>query len=215
VKAHGRFIAIEGIDGVGKSTVARLVAADLERHGLDVLLTREPGGSQAAEDLRRLLVEGEPGRWSPMAELLLHTAARVEHLRATILPALAVGRWVLCDRYVASSIAYQGHAMMVGYGAVIQLHDLAAGGIMPDLTVILDAPPEIVAARAGGRITAEDRHDRMGAGFTDQVRAGYRACLDDGRHNACMVDASGTPASTAAAIVELIDQRLGLLPAAP
>ena len=146
----GKFIAFEGVDGSGKSTVIRLVADRLRQRGIDVITTREPGGSSGAEQIRALLVAGDTGRWSPMAELLLHAAARAEHVEAVIRPALAAGQWVLTDRYVGSTMAYQGFGMGQGRDLVIQIHKLTCG-LLPDITVLLDVPPAVAAARLGGR----------------------------------------------------------------
>jgi len=206
----GRFIAFEGVDGSGKSTVMQLVAVALRRCGRDVLNTREPGGCPGAEELRRLLVEGEPGRWSPMAELLLHTAARVEHYHQTILPAVFSGSWVLCDRFLGSSVAYQGYGQFLGGDVVMRLQELANVG-MPSLTVVLEVPPEVAAARLAGRAAGgEDRHHQMGDDFMRHVRSGYRAMLEDPDFKAVGVDASGAPESVAAAVVGLIAERFRL-----
>jgi dTMP kinase len=142
----GRLLAFDGLDGCGKSTTLRLVADRLRAAGLDVVTTREPGGCPGAEDIRRLLVDGVPGRWTPTAELLLHAAARAEHVAAVVRPALDAGKWVLCDRFLASTLAYQGHGHGLGVEPVLAAHRLATGGLVPDISLILRVPPEIAAA---------------------------------------------------------------------
>lgn len=203
----GRFIAFEGLDGVGKSTALRLVAAGLRRGGAEVVETREPGGSPGAEEIRALLVRGDDDRWSPRTEALLHTAARAEHVDAVIRPAMAAGRWVLCDRYVGSSLAYQGYGMELGAEFVMELHRLATGGLMPDQTVLLEVPPSIAAARLGRRDTAgEDRYERMASGFWARARAGYEAMAEDPSFAVFRVEASGSPEDVAAAILARLGQ---------
>lgn len=155
------FVTLEGIDGTGKSTQGRLLADRLRAAGREVVLTREPGGAPGAEEIRRLLVEGAPGRWSPETEILLFTAARRDHVERTIRPALDRGAVVVCDRYVDSTRAYQGGAGL--RGTVEQLHALAIG-LDPGLTLILDMDPDTAASRLRERgMTAEDRFERKGA----------------------------------------------------
>jgi dTMP kinase len=196
-----QLVAFEGVDGCGKSTVLRLVAELLRQHGLDVVTTREPGGSPGAEQLRELLVAGDTGRWSPMTELLLHAAARAEHVEAVIRPALAAGKWVLCDRFVGSTLAYQGYGMGLGRELVMQIHALTAG-LLPDVTFVLQVPPEVAAARLGGRDGGEDRYERMSTEFLARVRAGYDALLTDPELAAVAVDATCEAAEVAEAIVD-------------
>ncbi|WP_116089742.1 dTMP kinase [Sphingomonas crusticola] len=158
--ARGRFISLEGGEGVGKSTQARALAAALRERGLDVVETREPGGSAGAEAIRGLLLEGREDRWSPRSEALLFAAARADHVDKTILPALDAGRWVICDRFLDSSIAYQGGADGLGDEAIRTLHQIGSAGLLPDRTVLL----EMNAARAKSREFSRDRGqlDRFG-----------------------------------------------------
>ena len=186
----GRFITLEGGEGVGKSTNLAFVAQLLESAGLDVLQTREPGGTPLAERVREIIVApaGEPV--PAMAELLLMFAARSLHIENCIRPALAAGRWVLCDRFTDASYAYQGKARGLGEGTVRWLESQVQGGLRPDLTLLLDADPAIGLARAGGR-GAADRFERERAEFFARVRAGYleRAAAEPGRFR--VIDASG------------------------
>lgn len=170
----GRFITFEGVDGSGKTTQLRLLAARLRAAGVEVTETREPGGAPGAEQIRRLLVEGEPGRWSAETETLLFTAARRDHLERTILPALVAGATVLCDRFADSTRVYQGAARADLRGVVDALHRLMIGR-EPDLTLILDLDPAEALSRGLARGGAEDRFERLGAGFQARLREGFLA----------------------------------------
>lgn len=172
--AAGKFITFEGGEGVGKSTQAGLLADDLRNLGHEVVLTREPGGAPAAEDIRNLLVEGAADRWEPVSEALLLYAARREHVRRTIRPALAAGTWVVCDRFADSTLAYQGHGHQLGPEFIGRLHDLVMGGFTPDLTIILDLPEHDGLARAHGRGGGATRYERIGGEFHRRVRQGFR-----------------------------------------
>ncbi len=168
------FLTFEGIDGSGKSTQARLLAERLRAEGRDVVLTREPGGSPGAEEIRKLLVSGDPDRWSPETEILLFTAARRDHLEKTILPALAAGRIVVSDRFADSTRVYQGAARADLRGLVDRLHAEVIGR-EPDLTFVIDMPPGKALARGLARRSGEDRFEDMGGAFQQKLRAGFRA----------------------------------------
>lgn len=170
--APGLFLSLEGIDGSGKSTQARRLADTLRREGRDVMLTREPGGSPGAEDIRALVLQGDPDRWSPETELLLFTAARRDHLERTILPALARGAVVVCDRFADSTRVYQGVTRGDLRAKVDALHALMIGRD-PDLTLLIDIPPETGLARAKSRQTAEERFEDMGLAMQRQMRTAY------------------------------------------
>ncbi len=170
----GLFVSFEGIDGSGKSTQARLLAERLRGLGRDVDLTREPGGSPGAEEIRRLLVEGVPERWSPETEVLLFTAARRDHLERRIRPALERGAVVISDRFADSTRVYQGAVRGDLTAFVDRLHDLAIG-IEPDLTILLDADPEAALARGLARQSGEDRFEDMGLAFQAALREGFLA----------------------------------------
>ena len=148
---QGRFIALEGGEGTGKSTQARKLAAALEARGIPVVLTREPGGTPGAEAIRSLLLDPPGAGWDVRAEAMLFAAARADHVRNLIRPALEKGHWVVCDRYIDSSRAYQGMAGELGDDAVRALHMLGSEGLLPDLTILLSVPFERTAARLAAR----------------------------------------------------------------
>jgi len=166
------FVTFEGVDGSGKSTQARILAAYLRENGVDTVETREPGGSTGAEEIRRLLVEGEPGRWSPETEILLFNAARRDHLEKTINPALRAGKTVICDRFADSTRVYQGAARAELREVVDALHSLMIGR-EPDLTFVIDIDPEIALGRGLARNSGEDRFENLGLGFQQALRDGF------------------------------------------
>lgn len=187
-RAPGRFITFEGIDGAGKSTQARRLAEALRARGATVRLTREPGGSPGAEEIRRLLVEGPAERWSGETEVLLFTAARRDHLEKTIRPALAAGEVVICDRFADSTRVYQGAARGALRALVDRLHaDLI--GLEPDLTFILDMNAARALERGLARGSGEDRFEDLGAGFQDRLRAGFRALAAEFPDRCRLIDA--------------------------
>lgn len=166
------FISFEGIDGSGKSTQARLLADYLKNAGQEVVLTREPGGSSGAEEIRKLVLEGETDRWSATTELLLFTAARRDHLERTIRPALADGKIVICDRFADSSRIYQGLGRAELGDLVDQLHALVIGQ-EPDLTLLIDMDPEKGLDRALSRNGTEERFEDFGVGMQLKMRQGF------------------------------------------
>ncbi|MFM2350731.1 MAG: dTMP kinase [Pseudomonadota bacterium] len=170
----GRFWSFEGIDGSGKSTQARLLADALRLAGHEVVLTREPGGSPGAEEIRRLVLEGSTDRWSAETEILLFTAARRDHLEKTIRPALARGAVVITDRFADSTRMYQGISRGDLGQVVDDLHALMIG-VEPDLTFLVDLPAEIGLARAQSRAGAEMRFEDMGLALQSQMRSGFLA----------------------------------------
>ena len=170
----GCFLSFEGIDGSGKSTQARLLADALRGLGHTVCLTREPGGSTGAEEIRRLVLEGEPDRWSTETELLLFTAARRDHLEKTIRPALARGEVVISDRFADSTRIYQGLTRGDLRETVDRLHDLVIG-CEPDLTVLIDIDPTLGLSRAVARAGKEMRFEDMGIAVQEKARAGFLA----------------------------------------
>ncbi|MFM2391163.1 MAG: hypothetical protein RLZZ437_2718 [Pseudomonadota bacterium] len=171
---QGRFISFEGIDGSGKSTQARLLADALRADGHTVTLTREPGGSTGAEEIRRLVLEGDPDRWSAETEILLFTAARRDHLEKTIRPALARGEVVITDRFADSTRIFQGITRGDLSGTVNTLHDLMIG-TEPDLTILIDIDPAVGLARATARAGTEMRFEDFGLDFQTKARAGFLA----------------------------------------
>jgi dTMP kinase len=201
------FLSFEGIDGSGKSTQAQLLAARLTEAGHDVVLTREPGGAPGAEDIRRLLVEGDPARWSPETEILLFTAARRDHLERTIRPALAAGRVVITDRFADSTRVYQGVTRGDLRAKVDALHDLMIG-VEPELTVILDMDPAQALARGLARGGAEDRFEAMGLPFQQALRAGFAALATAAPHRCITISATGSPQEVSARVWQAVAARL-------
>ena len=180
-KGRGKFITIEGLDGCGKSTQLSKLASVLRGEGIEVVLTREPGGTPAGEKIRALLLDSRTTGLAPMAELALMFASRAQHLHEVILPALAAGRWILCDRFTDSTEAYQGGGRKVGVEPVRQLHQLLCGDIQPDLTLLMDSEVSASVARARRRNTAvsgphdENRFEQESRAFFERVRNGYLA----------------------------------------
>lgn len=191
---RGRFISLEGGEGAGKSTQLKRLAAALRARGLDVVETREPGGSPGAEAIRNLLLQGDEDRWTAGAEALLFAAARADHVAKLIKPALAEGKWVLSDRFVDSSIAYQGGAGGLGVAAIRQLHDIGSDGFLPDRTFLLELPAEASVERATARDGGGgDRIGSRGADYHRDVAAAFRALADDEPQRFRRIDASGNP----------------------
>jgi dTMP kinase len=201
--AAGRFITFEGIDGSGKSTQVRALADTLRAAGTEVAETREPGGAPGAELIRTLLVEGDPGRWSPETEILLFTAARRDHLERTIRPALARGATVISDRFADSTRVYQGVARADLRPTVDALHDLAIA-LEPDLTVILDLPPDLALRRGLARGGAEDRFERLGLPVQQRLRDGFLALATEFPGRCRVVPATGEPSEVAARVAALV-----------
>jgi len=206
--ARGRFVTLEGGEGAGKSTQARRLAAHLSDQGIPVLVTREPGGSAGAEKIRTLLLDGTG--FDPVAEAMLLFAARREHVVATIRPALAAGMWVICDRFADSTRAYQCHGQGVPGEVYRKLADLALEGLAPDLTLILDIPPEAGMARAAARGVAADRYERLDAGFHARVRAGFLSIAAAEPARCAVVDAVRDAETVFAAIRAELASRLGV-----
>ena len=200
----GRFITLEGGEGAGKSTQARALAAALEARGLHVLVTREPGGSDGAEAIRDLLMQGDIGRWSPHAETLLFAAARADHVEKRIRPAIGAGHWVICDRYVDSTRAYQG-AQGIDDAAILALHGFGSRGLMPDRTFLLELPPEEGAARAAGRgAAANDRFETRGTGFHAAVAEDFARIAAAEPDRVRRIDAAAAPEQITAALIEAL-----------
>ena len=169
---QGRFISFEGIDGSGKSTQAKLLAKILGDLGYDVVLTREPGGSVGAEEIRALVLQGDPDRWSAESEILLFTAARRDHMEKTILPALNAGKIVICDRFADSTRMYQGLSRGDLRNLVDELHNLMIPQD-PDLTVLIDLDPKLGLSRAKARNTVEERFEDFGVTLQEKMRIGF------------------------------------------
>lgn len=189
MSSRGLFITVEGGEGVGKSTNMAFLEERLRDHGVELVVTREPGGSQLGEDLRRLLLQVRDENLDPMAELLLIFAARAQHIRECIEPALAAGRWVLCDRFTDATYAYQSGGRGLPWSAVSELEILVQGQLRPDCTLLLDAPVSVGMERARGRGEL-DRFEREEVAFFERVRAAYlrQAEQSSGRYR--VIDAS-------------------------
>jgi dTMP kinase len=206
---NGRFIALEGGEGVGKSTQARLLSEALHERGIDCVVTREPGGTPGAEAIRALVLDPALPKWEIEAEALLFAAARSDHVARLIRPALAGGEWVICDRFVDSSRAYQGGAGELGDEAVLALHAAGSAGLLPDLTLLLEAPSHAVAARIAERDgDAADKIGGRGDGFHDRVAAAFAeiAAKEPGRFR--RIEAGGTPEEVHTRIMAAIEPLL-------
>ncbi|NNK78554.1 MAG: dTMP kinase [Litoreibacter sp.] len=204
----GRFITFEGIDGSGKSTQSRLLADTLERAGHEVVLTREPGGAPGAEEIRRLLVEGDPDRWSPETEILLFTAARRDHLERTILPAIDAGKLIISDRFADSTRVYQGATRGDLRALVDQLHGLMIGR-EPDLTLIIDMDPDTALERGLARSSGEDRFEDFGADFQHKLREGFLKLAQDFPDRTHVVDGNRAAEEIAADVARIVTDYLG------
>ncbi|MEO5773333.1 MAG: dTMP kinase [Sphingomicrobium sp.] len=200
--SRGRFISLEGGEGVGKSTQLHALEEALKGRAINVLVTREPGGSPGAEAIRKLLLEGEEGRWSPRAEALLFAAARADHVETTINPALERGLWVLSDRFLDSSLAYQGEAGGLGIDAVRDLHRFGSLDFLPDRTLVLTIEPGEGAARARAR--DGESGDRIGSrppSYHAAVEAGFRTMAQREPARVKLIDASGPPPTVTARLL--------------
>jgi len=204
---QGRFITLEGGEGTGKSTLARGLAEVLRADGLDVVVTREPGGAPGADAIRALLVQGDAARWSATEEALLFAAARLSHLTHTIRPALTRGAWVICDRYYDSTRAYQVAAGGLPAGALETLNTLIDAPA-PDLTLVLDIDPSAGLARSRGAHVGEDRFERKDAAFHARVRAEFVAIAEREPARCVLIDASLPAESVLEAAVSAIEARL-------
>ena len=213
----GKFISFEGGEGVGKSTQVHLLRDRLVNNGIDVLVTREPGGSPGAEEVRQLLLTGNPDKWDPMSEVLLFYAARVDHLTRTVQPALKAGKWVISDRYADSTFAYQGAGHGLGADLIQKIHHIATGNFWPDLTLLLDIAPENGLKRALAREAEisenqrEDRFEKMDHGFHRDLRQTFlnRAKADPSRFN--VISADGTIEGIAGHIWQAVQSHFSMI----
>ena len=205
---RGRFITLEGGEGVGKSTQLTAIADALRARGLTVVTTREPGGSAGAEAIRELLMQGGDDRWNARAEALLFAAARADHVARTIVPALEAGSWVVCDRFVDSSRAYQGGGGGLSDADVMALHRIGSAGLLPDRTLLF----ELDAGEGDRRVAARGGEgDRMGnkpAVYQDRMRHAFRAMADAEPDRFRIIDAAGTPGAVTAAAMHALSDML-------
>ena len=203
----GRFISFEGGEGAGKTTQAKSIASALENRGLEVVMTREPGGTFGAEAIRELVISGDHARWSGMTELLLVYAARLDHVQKLIKPALERGAWVLCDRFIDSSMAYQGYARGLGRDKVNAVNDTALGDFKPDLTIVFDIDPILAQGRVKTRGEALNRFDTEGLDFHKSIRAAF---LDIGKlepKRVKIIDAASSRGAITAQIQHILLQK--------
>jgi dTMP kinase len=189
---RGVFITFEGGEGTGKTTQIRRLSDWLKTQGREIVVTREPGGTAEADHIRKLLVEGEPGRWPPLAETLLFYAARDEHLERLIRPTLSRGCWVLCDRFIDSTMAYQGYGRGLGRELIETLDASVVGATRPDLTLILDLPVASGLARAGARGGAEQRFERADLSFHQKLRDAFLEIAKREPKRCKVIDVSGS-----------------------
>ena len=207
-RTPGLFVTFEGIDGSGKSTQARLLADHLSAQGHDVVLTREPGGSPGAEEIRALVLQGDPDRWSAQTEILLFTAARRDHLERTIRPALEAGKIVICDRFADSTRMYQGLSRGDLRQMVDDLHVLMIG-VEPDLTILIDMDPTNGLERALSRQTVEERFEDFGVELQAKMRAGFLSLAEEFSHRFQVIDGGRDIDSVARDVTTTVTAHLG------
>jgi dTMP kinase len=207
-RAH--FITLEGGEGTGKSTQGKRLAAQLQASGIANVLTREPGGSPGAEEIRKLLVEGEPGRWDALTEALLMFAARADHVARTIRPALESHKWVISDRFTDSSYVYQGVGRGMRPGKIAEIENVVLDGFEPDLTLILDLPVQEGLKRAKARNGNETRFEKFDVDFHQRLRAGFHEIAKANPTRCVLIDASGSEDQVAQAIWREVQSRFGL-----
>ncbi|HCI08731.1 MAG TPA: dTMP kinase [Sulfitobacter sp.] len=205
--SKGSFITFEGIDGSGKSTQTRKLAEHLQAHGRDVVLTREPGGSEGAEEIRALVLQGEPDRWSAETEILLFTAARRDHLERTILPAIEAGKVVICDRFADSTRMYQGLSRGDLRGTVDQLHKLMIGR-EPDMTILIDMDSDTGLSRALSRQGVEERFETFGADLQAQMRAGFLSLAEEFKERFVVIDGARSIDEVSVDVCQTVDDHL-------
>ncbi|MBK1968042.1 dTMP kinase [Brevundimonas sp. 3P9-tot-E] len=205
---RGRFITFEGGEGAGKTTQARLLVERLRAAGLDVIQTREPGGSPGAEEIRNIAVSGEADRWSPRTETLLMYAARSDHLERTIRPALAAGSWIVCDRFADSSRVYQGAGGGVSESLIEALDAAVVDGDQPDLTLVFDLPVDVGLERAFGRGLFETRFESKGVAFHQKLRDGFLDVAERHPDRCVVIDATGEVDEVSERLWAVVEARL-------
>ena len=213
------FISIEGGDGAGKGTQIRLLQKWLHAQDIDFILTREPGGCPSAETLRKLVVEGEDDDWDGISELLLYSAARREHIRKTILPALEKKLWVISDRFADSTTVYQGEGRGVPYKQIEQVHDMVIGENWPDLTIILDIDPKVGVERSkvniheDGQVNQETRFENLDLSFHEKVRQGFQKIASKNYGRCVLINADDTPENVHLEIIKHLEKRIRIVAA--
>jgi dTMP kinase len=207
--SRGRFITFEGGEGAGKSTQVHLLAANLAATGIEVVHTREPGGSTGAESIRELVLKGSVDRWSPMTETLLMYAARRDHIERTIEPMLAKGTWVICDRFSDSTRAYQGAAGQVDFELIFSLEKYVLGPVIPDLTLIFDVPVHVGLARAYARAGSEMRFESKGKAFHERLREAFHAIAQGDPARCEIIDGDASVEAVAQNVWSVVMSKLG------
>lgn len=205
---QGRFITFEGGEGTGKSTQAKRLLARLEAKKIPCILTREPGGSPGAEEIRNLVLQGDPARWEPLTEALLFYAARADHTDRTIKPALGSGKWVICDRYSDSSYAYQGGGRGLNRETVRRIEAIAIGDFKPELTIILDQDPEIGLARVASRTHKETRFEEFDLEFHRRMRKSFLDIARRAPDRCAVIDSNQDVAAVEEAVFQVLKTRL-------
>ena len=205
----GKFITFEGGDGAGKSTQIKRLAAAIEKTGLTVTVTREPGGSRGAETIRAMLLDPD-AEWDPQTEALLHFAARADHYTTKIAPALKEGAWVLCDRFADSTRAYQGYGLGLDMGAIETLYEIALDDFVPDLTIILDIPVETGVERMIERGADPDRYEKMDTAFHERLRQGFLEIAKQDPDRCAVIDADNDIDTVTARIFDCVETRMGV-----
>jgi dTMP kinase len=206
----GKFISVEGGEGVGKSTQIAALADAIRRRGIEVIVTREPGGTEGAEEIRQLLLNGGANKWTPRAEALLFAAARSDHVDRLLVPALNAGKWVISDRYLDSSRAYQSGGSGLDDADILELHRIGSGSLLPDRTLVLDLPEGQGSARAASRDA--DGSDRIGgrdSDFHQTVHDSFRRYSQMEPARVRLVDASGEPGTVTKRLLAEIGDLLG------
>lgn len=206
--ARGRFITLEGGEGAGKSTQAARLAARLRARGIEIVLTREPGGSPLAEEIRGAILSGAVAPLGPAAEAIMFSAARIDHLERTIRPALARGQWVICDRFADSTRAYQGALGNLDPGFMRELERVTVGGSRPDLTLVIDVPADVGLARARARSQTADRFESEGQGFHEALRRAFLDIAADEPKRCAVIDGAAKPEVVEDAIWTAVSARL-------
>ena len=205
----GKFITFEGGEGAGKSTQIKRLAAAIEKTGLTVTVTREPGGSRGAETIRAMLLDPD-AEWDPPTEALLHFAARADHYTTKIAPALKEGAWVLCDRFADSTRAYQGYGLGLDMGAIETLYEIALDDFVPDLTIILDIPVETGVERMIERGADPDRYEKMDTAFHERLRQGFLQIAKQDPDRCAVIDANNDIDTVTGRIFDCVETRMGV-----
>lgn len=206
---RGKFIAFEGGEGAGKSTQARMLAAALEERGFTCVVTREPGGTPGAEAIRALLLGTDGEGWNPRAEALLFAAARSDHVERLIRPATAAGKWVICDRYVDSSRAYQGGGLGLSDAEVLELHRIGSGGLLPDLTLLIEVSPAVARERTAARdVDGADRIGGRDEAYHAKVAAAFARFAEAEPDRFARIDGDGSPQEVHQAVMQALEHIL-------